>query len=136
MPIQKVVTGQKINPEKLRKAKDLRQKMTEAESVLWQSLKANRFLGYHFRRQQIIRGFIVDFYCHALSFVIEVDGPVHEHQKKEDAERDQSLAEIGLRVLRFKNAEVLTELYRVLDEISKNLTPHPPFPEGKGGEGG
>lgn len=135
MPIQKVVTGQKINPEKLQKAKDLRQKMTEAESVLWRSLKANRFLGYHFRRQQIIRGFIADFYCHAVGLVIEVDGPVHKHQEQEDAERDQTLTEIGLRVLRFKNAEVLTELNRVLDEISKNLTPHPPFPEGKGGEG-
>ena len=122
MPIPKVVTGQKINPEKLHKAKGLRQKMTEAEIVLWRSLKANRFLDYHFRRQQIIRGYIVDFYCHAVGLVIEVDGPVHEYQEQEDAKRDQTLTEIGARVLHFKNAEVLTELNRVLDVISKNLT--------------
>ena len=59
-----IVTGQKVSREKLRRAQELRQKMTPAERRLWNQLRANRLGGWHFRRQQIIDGFIVDFYCH------------------------------------------------------------------------
>ena len=47
--------------------------MTPAEKILWNELRANK-LGVHFRRQQVIAGFIVDFYCHKSALVIEVDG--------------------------------------------------------------
>ena len=39
-----------------------RKNPTEAESVLWDILKANK-LGAHFRRQHIILDYIVDFIC-------------------------------------------------------------------------
>jgi very-short-patch-repair endonuclease len=55
--------------------------MTPAERILWQELRGNK-LGAHFRRQQIIAGFIVDFYCHKVALVIEVDGDVHDLQKE------------------------------------------------------
>jgi very-short-patch-repair endonuclease len=54
-------------------------------------------LGVHFRRQQIIAGFIVDFYCHKAGLVIELDGDIHDLQKEEDARREKVLSEIGLR---------------------------------------
>lgn len=68
MTPKNIVIGQKINPEKAVRAKELRRNMTEAEKILWERLRANRLSGWHFRRQQVIRGFIVDLYCHAVRF--------------------------------------------------------------------
>ena len=71
--------------------------MTPAEKTLWEELRANK-LGVHFRRQQVIQGFIVDFYCHKSALVIEVDGDVHDLQKEEDERRERVLSEMGLRI--------------------------------------
>ena len=59
-----IVTDQRVSPELYTRAKKLRQNMTPTELMLWQHLRARRLQGYHFRRQQIIDRFIVDFYCH------------------------------------------------------------------------
>jgi len=112
-----IVRGQKVRPEKLARAKELRRQMTVAEELLWRRLRANRLDGYHFRRQQIIDGFIVDFYCHALGLVIEVDGEVHEHQEAYDNQRDEVLRARGLVVLRVANADVEQSIGRVLERI-------------------
>ncbi|RMD61118.1 DUF559 domain-containing protein, partial [Candidatus Parcubacteria bacterium] len=88
----RVVTNPMINPAKLEQAKAMRRNMTPAEKRLWSVLRRNQLDGLHFRRQQIIDGFIVDFYCHAAGLVVEVDGPAHEMQKEYDAERDRILA--------------------------------------------
>ncbi|MCG2785555.1 MAG: endonuclease domain-containing protein [Anaerolineae bacterium] len=117
MPVKNIVIGQKINPAKAQRARELRQKMTPAEAVLWQALRANRLGGFHFRRQQVIAGFIVDFYCHAASLVIEVDGGIHKQQIEADRERERILVERGLRVLRFQNEQVLNDLAGVLAHI-------------------
>jgi very-short-patch-repair endonuclease len=42
--------------------------------------------------------------------VIEVDGDVHDLQQAEDARREKVLSEMGLRIVRFRNEEVLREL--------------------------
>ena len=76
MPVKNIVSGQQITKEKFQKAKELRRDMTSAEKVLWNELRGNK-LGVHFRRQQIIAGFIVDFYCHRAGLVIELDGDIH-----------------------------------------------------------
>lgn len=86
MPIKNIVTNQKVTKEKLQRAKELRREMTPAEKILWEELRANK-LGGHFRRQQVIQGFIVDFYCHKAALVIEVDGDIHDLQKEEDERR-------------------------------------------------
>jgi very-short-patch-repair endonuclease len=80
-------------------------------------LRANRLGGIHFRRQQVIAGFIVDFYCHAASLVIEVDGGIHAQQVESDRERERILVERGLRVLRFQNEQILNDLAGVLAHI-------------------
>lgn len=54
---------------------------------MWKELRASK-LGVYFRRQQVIQGFIVDFYCHMAGLVIEVDGDVHDLRKEEDERRD------------------------------------------------
>lgn len=109
-------------------AKEFRRQMTPAEKILWQHLRGNRLKGLHFRRQQIIDGFIADFYCHAARLVIEVDGKIHELQAEYDAERDRVLLARGLHLLRIRNEEVVQEIDRVLMLIAqvcgeKNLTP-------------
>ena len=76
-----IIPGQRVTKEKLQRAKELRRDMTPAEKILWQELRGNK-LGIHFRRQQIIAGFIVDFYCHKAALVVEVDGDVHDLQKE------------------------------------------------------
>ena len=115
--LRNIVIGQKIEPVKLERAKEMRRQMTPAEKILWEHLRANRLHGLHFRRQQIIDGFIVDFYCHAASLVIEIDGKIHEQQIEYDLERDQVLTVRGLRLLRIKNEEVINELDQVLVRI-------------------
>ena len=69
--------------------------MTPAEKILWEELRANK-LGVHFRRQQVIQGFIVDFYCHQAGLVIEVDGDIHDLQKEEDERREKVLSALGM----------------------------------------
>jgi very-short-patch-repair endonuclease len=93
--------------------------MTPEESMLWTALRTNKLHGFHFRRQQIIAGFIVDFYCHAAGLVVEVDGTIHQRQQEYDAERDQVLASHGLRILRIGNDEVKHNLAGVLARIAE-----------------
>ncbi|MCW3095251.1 MAG: restriction endonuclease like protein [Chthonomonadaceae bacterium] len=98
-------------------AKNMRREMTEAEAVLWDHLRGNRCGGLHFRRQQVIDGFIADFYCHAVGLIIEVDGSIHQHQVDYDLLRDRLLSTRGLRVVRFSNDRIYTDLPTVLAEI-------------------
>ncbi|MCJ7432839.1 MAG: DUF559 domain-containing protein [Anaerolineales bacterium] len=116
MPIKNIIPGQTVTKEKLQRARELRQDMTPAEKILWQELRGNK-LGVHFRRQQVIAGFIVDFYCHRAGLGIELDGSVHDKQIEEDAQRDKVLKEMGLRIVRIRNEEILKNLSAVLGKI-------------------
>ena len=80
-------------------------------------------MGVHFRRQQVIQGFIVDFYCHRAGLVVEVDGDVHDLQQEEDERREKVLSEVGLRVVRFGNDEVVRDAERsaVVGKILSHL---------------
>jgi len=131
-----IIAGQRVAPAKLKAAKDLRRSMTEAERLLWAAVRANRLDGLHFRRQQVIDGFVVDFYCHAAGLVLEIDGPVHDGRVEYDAERSRVLQSRGLCVLRLRNEDVLHRLGTVLAQIreacSRHLTPQPPSQSGKG----
>ncbi len=112
-----IITGQRVPRDKLDRAKGLRREMTAAEARLWQHVRANRLGGLRFRRQQIIAGFIVDFYCEALRLVVEIDGPVHDDQTADDRERERVLARRGLTVLRFTNDAVMHNLPAVLARL-------------------
>ena len=118
MPIKNIITGQVVTREKVERARVLRQKMTPSETILWNELRGNK-LGSRFRRQQVIAGFIVDFYCHEAGLVIEVDGGIHQLEGglESDVRRDQVLSEMGLRVVRFQNEEVGGNLPVVLKRI-------------------
>ncbi len=95
----------------------MRREMTSSERLLWQRLWANRLGGLHFRRQQIIDGFIADFFCHAARLIVEADGAVHIDQQEYDAERDRILSAHDLQILRFTNDQLKTNLPWVLRQI-------------------
>ena len=116
MPVKNIIPGQRVTKEKQQRAKELRRDMTPAEKILWEELRANK-LGVHFRRQQVIQGFIVDFYCHKSALVVEVDGDIHDLQKEEDIRREKALHELGLRIVRFGNDDVLKDLSTVVVRI-------------------
>jgi len=121
MPVKNINPGQKVTKEKQERARELRRNMTPAEKLLWKEVRANK-LGVHFRRQQVIEGFIVDFYCHKARLVVEVDGDVHDLQKKEDERWEKVLSELGLKIVRFQNTEVLKNLPFVLDKLRQHLS--------------
>ncbi len=102
------------------RAVEMRKNPTPAESALWKSLKGNK-LDVHFRQQQIIGKYIVDFVCLSKKLVVEVDGDIHDHQKEEDEQRTRELTLTGYKVIRFKNEKVLNEIDGVLREISSEL---------------
>ena len=117
MGAKNIIVGQKVDDVKVLRAKELRQELTDEEKLLWQYLRKNRLGGFHFRRQQVIQGFIVDFYCHKAGLVVEVDGGVHEDQIEYDQERDKILEGRDLRILRVKNEEIQNNLQEVLVRI-------------------
>jgi very-short-patch-repair endonuclease len=92
--------------------------MTPAERLLWSRLRRSALDGIHFRRQQIIGGFIVDFYCAAANLAIELDGPIHASQVALDFERDRALAELGIRTMRIRNEELAEDFDAVVMKIA------------------
>ncbi|HLH27132.1 MAG TPA: DUF559 domain-containing protein [Chloroflexota bacterium] len=117
MTSQWVVKGQRVASAKIERSKALRKEMTPAEKRLWAALRRKQLDGLRFRRQQVIEGFIVDFYCHAAGLVVEVDGSVHAEQPEYDAARAALLAARGTRIVRFSNDVVLNDLGGVLGVI-------------------
>ena len=95
----------------------MRRNMTLAERCFWNAVRANKFMGYQFRRQQIIHGFIADFYCNDLNLVVEIDGGVHELQKDYDKLRDYIINQHGIKVIRFSNEDVINHGDQVMDRL-------------------
>lgn len=102
-------------------ARQKRCQPTPTEAILWERLRSRRTAGAKFRRQHAIERFIVDFYCADHALVIEVDGGIHDYTVEEDAIRQEYLESLGLRVLRFRNEEILTALDHVLAQIVRVL---------------
>lgn len=123
MPIKNIVAGQLVSRTKVERARELRKSMTPTERVLWNELRGSK-LGMRFRRQQVISGFIVDFYCHKCGLVIELDGDIHQsgEQKDVDEEKDLVLRELGLRVVRFHNEDVNLNMTIVLEKIRELIS--------------
>ena len=103
-----------------------RHDMTDAESVLWEQLKAKQ-LGAKFRRQHVIGDYIADFVCLSHHLVVEVDGEYHddEEQKQIDQERTDYLNSVGFDVIRFTNNQILFDTDEVLNKIRLSLKASP-----------
>ncbi len=102
-------------------AKELRQRQTSAEELFWKMVRNRRMLGLKIRRQHPIGKYIVDFYCHELQLVIELDGSIHnlEHVRKKDKIRDAFLKAQGLTIFRVDNVFVYSNPHVIEEEIAK-----------------
>lgn len=109
------VTGHAhVLPETLELARRFRKTPTGAEKTAWALLRARKVHGLKFRRQQAIRGFVVDFYCAQHHLVLELDGPIHDAQKEYDDARTKILESMGVRIVRVRNEDLSAELLDAL----------------------
>ena len=100
----------------LQLVRELRTHETTSERLLWELLRNRRLLGFKFRRQHQIGRYVADFYCHEAQLVIECDGAVHDErdQWKHDHDRDVYFSSQSIRVLRFRNEQILSDTETVL----------------------
>jgi len=98
----------------------LRLEPTDSEARLWRALRASQ-LGPPFRRQVVLLGFILDFFCPKARLVVEVDGGYHEQRVAADANRDRKLKRAGYRVVRVDAELVHQDLEAVLRLIALHL---------------
>tara|TARA_R110002124_G_scaffold17532_3_gene73174 strand:+ start:27532 stop:27990 length:459 start_codon:yes stop_codon:yes gene_type:complete len=109
-------------PKVFRNAARLRDSMTETEKKLWEYLKTKP-MGFKFRRQHPIAGYVLDFYCHRLRLSIEIDGGYHlqKEQKEKDLARTDYLKTLGILELRFLNEQVLNDYETIKSIINAQL---------------
>ncbi|MGE8538936.1 MAG: endonuclease domain-containing protein [Acinetobacter sp.] len=111
--------NKKLDPQLLEFAKSMRHTATDAEHLMWQLLRAKRFMNLKFRRQHVIKPYIVDFYCYEIGLVIELDGSQHgmDEGQEYDVERTKFLEVLGLTVVRYWNHDVLGQTDVVLEDL-------------------
>lgn len=110
------------NPSLKKYLKNRRSTLTPAEIKLWANLRNRYFMNYKCRRQHIIHNYIVDFFCHELKLIIEIDGASHDEKVySKDVLRQSILIKLGFRILRFSEYDVKMNLDSVLQTIF-NLT--------------
>ena len=109
--------------------RELRTNSTEAERILWDVVRNKKLEGKKFNRQypfyHDITGketfIIADFYCHQEKLIIELDGNYHQYRLKADEERTSILNYLGLRVIRFRNEDIINDLSGVIIKIQQEL---------------
>ena len=94
----------------------------QAEQIIWQSLRGKK-LDLKFRRQYIIDEFIVHFFCVEKNLIIEIDGGNHYNPKQKEADemRTLILQELGFKIIRFTNEQVIGDIDSVLYQIENTL---------------
>jgi len=106
-------------------AKSMRRQPTNAEAIIWATLRGARMQGFKFKRQQPIGAYIVDFVCFECGLVVEIDGGQHAEDVSADQHRSNWLQSQGFRILRFWNNEVIERRDDVLESIIRALREYP-----------
>lgn len=117
MPRNKIIP---YNPKLRKYARNLRNNSTLSEILLWKEIKG-KALGYEFHRQVPIDNYIVDFYCHELSLVIEIDGSSHDYKYEYDKRRQGRLEKLGVIFIRFDDLEIKKDMFNVLLELQYKI---------------
>src|SRR3989344_2416703 len=106
------------NPIFRDRRRELRKNQTEAERILWAQIRNNK-LGHHFWRQYSVGPYILDFYSPVLKIAIELDGKHHAEQEHivYDKEREVYLEGLGIKTVRFRNEEVVSDIAGVVTRI-------------------
>ena len=99
-------------------ARQQRQNMSLPEVLLWNLLRKSPD-GVHFRRQEGMGEYVLDFYCAKANVCIEIDGIAHDmgDRPKRDLKRDAWLAEQGIETLRIPATDVLKAPEEVAEAI-------------------
>jgi len=99
------------SPDLSDRARQLRKDQTRAEKLVWKMLRNRKMFGLKFRRQVPIDRYIADFCCPEIRLIIEIDGGGHGQPQQAglDAERDRRLTELGYKVVRIPNHEILND---------------------------
>jgi len=114
-------------------ARTLRKDSTKAEKLAWELLRDRKFKDYKFRRQHVIEGFVLDFYCHELKLGVEIDGKIHLKRKDYDRLRQEIIESEGINIIRITNKELLNKKRSILEKIEKTLSyASTPSPLGRG----
>jgi len=102
--------------------RELRKKATLQEKLLWEKLR-NRKIGFKFKRQYSIGGYILDFYCAEKRLIVELDGEVHNTKEavEYDEVRDRYFSELGYKTVRFLNKEIDDDIEKVISMIKNHL---------------
>ncbi|MDX9943083.1 MAG: DUF559 domain-containing protein [Bacteroidales bacterium] len=108
------------NPKLKEFARYLRKNSTLAEILLWNKIKG-KALGVEFKRQVPIDEFIVDFFCHELMLIIEVDGQSHDFKYEYDQQRQKKLENLGFTIIRFGDQQVKKDMFNVLRALEINI---------------
>ena len=95
----------RITAQKLRN-----ESVSLAEKVLWRKVLGRNQTGHSFKRQRPIDSFIVDFFCPRVRLIIEIDGNSHIQKSIEDRYRQDRLEELGYKLLRLSEEEVLRDI--------------------------
>ena len=100
-------------------APKLRGGQTTGKETLWRCLRDRRLAGAKFRRQHPLGRYIADFYCHEAHLVIELEGSIHETEDslQYDEIRRETIEAQGVKVLRFRNEELVQDLDGVLSTL-------------------
>jgi very-short-patch-repair endonuclease len=106
-------------------ARETRRDATPAEQKLWRGFRNCRVSELKFRRQMPLGPFIVDFYCPSTRLVVELDGVSHIDSQTDDR-RDAWMTNRGIRVRRFSNHDVLSNLEGVPIAIEQGAGVTPP----------
>ena len=111
------------NSKNINFAKSMRSNMTKEEAIIWRMVRAKRFLGFKFKRQVLVGDYIVDFLCPEKNLIIELDGGQHNEPDNilKDNNRTIYLQNIGYKVIRFWNNEVINNIDGVYEVIKRNL---------------
>ena len=99
-------------------ARHLRNNSTLTEILLWNRLSGRQMRGYDFHRQKPLGTYIVDFFCNELMLAIEIDGNYHIGREEHDMQREQRLARMGVRFLRFTTTDITERMQQVLQTIA------------------
>jgi very-short-patch-repair endonuclease len=118
------------------RGRQLRRDSTFPERLLWGQLRDRRCANLKFRRQQPFGPYVADFFCESPRVVVELDGRSHEGRQAYDAERQQYLERQGLKVIRFTNDAVLTNLSGVVEAIAAACGSPSPSERGQGERAG
>jgi very-short-patch-repair endonuclease len=118
----------KIQPRKWRFAVQMRLHPTNAEAMIWKRLVGKQ-TGFKFRRQHPMMGWIVDFCCNSRKVIVEIDGPVHDTPESlaYDKRREDALAAMGFRTLRFSNEQATRHTQQVIRSILEICDARPVF---------